>query len=472
MVDVLLRQFEDVVMYLREAQLPFDVLANSNLGAAYEEIKLLHGRLEHVQSMMLAATPTPAHPSPTPSPPQPHQTIARAASSDTGRTAAPTGSPTAAPGIGSYLRSVSSSQLAVFRASSPPPPPLLQQQQQQAASPTPGRPLSTVPFDAASASQLPQSAAHARMGRATLADFDVLRVVGTGTFGTVQLVKHRSSGASYAIKVLDKNRVIATRQLQHLRYERQILAGIAHPFVIAVHCSMQDATNVYLVMDYVPGGELFEYIRRAGRFVEHEARFFAAEIVEALTHLHAFSIMYRDLKPENVLLDTDGHIKLIDFGFAKVMPPTTRAYTMCGTPGECRATSAGCLLSPAFCLLRIYCARGHPVARPRRRRRLVVARHFGVRNVDWRAAVCAQRARQAVRDDCQRRRALPGRRVARRHVAHSRPAQNAAVRATRQHSARRRRHQEPRVLCRRRLEHRGTARPRAANSATADAVQV
>jgi tRNA A-37 threonylcarbamoyl transferase component Bud32 len=471
MVDVLLRQFEDVVMYLREAQLPFDVLANSNLGAAYEEIKLLHGRLEHVQSMMLA-TPTPAHPSPTPSPPQtPQQTIARAASSDGG--AAGGGSPTAAPGIGSYLRSVSSSQLAVFRTGSPPPPPpqLLPPHE---ASPPPARPLSTVPFDAASASQLPQSAAHARMGRATLADFDVLRVVGTGTFGTVQLVKHRSSGASYAIKVLDKNRVIATRQLQHLRYERQILAGIAHPFVIAVHCSMQDATNVYLVMDYVPGGELFEYIRRAGRFVEHEARFFAAEIVEALTHLHAFSIMYRDLKPENVLLDTDGHIKLIDFGFAKVMPPTTRAYTMCGTPGEC--TAGKCLLfahpSRARAPVRIHCARGHPVARPRRRRRLVVARHFGVRNVDRRAAVCAQRARQAVRDDCQRRRALPGRRVARRHVAHSRPAQDAAVRATRQHSARRRRHQEPRVLRRRRLEHRGTARPRAADSATADAVQV
>lgn len=81
-------------------------------------------------------------------------------------------------------------------------------------------------------------------------------------------------------------------------------------------------------MDYVPGGELFEYIRRNGRFSEPDARFFAAEIVEALAHLHAFGVMYRDLKPENVLLDSTGHIKLIDFGFAKVMPSSERTYTM------------------------------------------------------------------------------------------------------------------------------------------------
>jgi protein kinase A len=92
--------------------------------------------------------------------------------------------------------------------------------------------------------------------------------------------------------------------------------------------TLQDATNVNFIMDYVPGGELFEYIRRNGRFVEPDARFFAAEIVEALAHLHAFGVMYRDLKPENVLLDSTGHIKLIDFGFAKVMPSSERTYTM------------------------------------------------------------------------------------------------------------------------------------------------
>jgi hypothetical protein len=368
MVDVLLRQFEDVVLYLREADLPVDVLGNSNLASAYEEIKLLHGRLEHVQQMV-ARSPSPDSQPSTPSPSPKQIALSRSASlqlqqmpraaslsssslshpaspgaiasasasgaggvgAGGGRAGTP-GSPStaaggaaAAPAIAHFLRSVSASghnsqrgsesgRVSVIRSHSPPPV----------------RPMSTQPFDAASAPQVQISSAQPSMQ--TLADFEMQRVIGTGTFGTVQLAVHRASGTQFAIKVLDKNRVIATRQLQHLRYERQILSGISHPFIISVHCSMQDATNVYLVMDYVPGGELFEYIRRAGRFAEHEARFFAAEIVEALTHLHAFSIMYRDLKPENVLLDTTGHIKLIDFGFAKVMPPTARAYTMCGTP--------------------------------------------------------------------------------------------------------------------------------------------
>ena len=170
-----------------------------------------------------------------------------------------------------------------------------------------------------------------RLSPCDLSAFDVGRVLGTGSFGRVSFAKHISSGALVAIKVMSKSEVIRARQVEHVRAERQILGGVDHPFIVAFLGSSQDAQCVRFVLEYVAGGEFFTHLRRAGRFSDDVARFYAAEIVLALEYLHADGIAYRDLKPENLLLDAEGHVKITDFGFAKRVDGA-RTYTLCGTP--------------------------------------------------------------------------------------------------------------------------------------------
>jgi serine/threonine protein kinase len=134
--------------------------------------------------------------------------------------------------------------------------------------------------------------------------------------------------------------VIKLKQIDHVRHERQILADVrGHPFITTLIASFSDHDFLYFLLDYVPGGELFTYLRKFRRFDEDMARFYAAEIVLILEHLHEHQggIAYRDLKPENLLLDGDGHIKLVDFGFAKRLGNNeydhpVETYTLCGTP--------------------------------------------------------------------------------------------------------------------------------------------
>ncbi|KAL0234643.1 hypothetical protein PCE1_001679 [Barthelona sp. PCE] len=163
-----------------------------------------------------------------------------------------------------------------------------------------------------------------------LTDLEQRETIGTGTFGRVRLCQHTLTGKYYALKTLAKAKVAKLRQVEHLKSEYKLLSKISHPFIVNLVASFQDEKNVYLLQEYVPGGELFSHLRKAGRFTEEVARFFAAEIVLALEYLHSQSIVYRDLKPENLLLDSDGHMKICDFGFAKVV--TDRTYTVCGTP--------------------------------------------------------------------------------------------------------------------------------------------
>jgi protein kinase A len=132
------------------------------------------------------------------------------------------------------------------------------------------------------------------------------------------------------MKVLKKHRLIELRQVEHSINERNILARLDHPFIVRLLCTFQDANNLYMIMEYVVGGELFSVLRRAQRFPNDIAKFYAAEVILALEYLHSFNIIYRDLKPENLLVDKDGHIKMTDFGFAKFVPSTTK--TLCGTP--------------------------------------------------------------------------------------------------------------------------------------------
>lgn len=181
-------------------------------------------------------------------------------------------------------------------------------------------------------------------------DFKLVRTLGTGTFARVCLVcpneanpqdnqQHQQPTQFYALKVLRKTEVVKLKQIDHVRHERAILADVAgHPFITSLTASFSDRDSLYMLLDYVPGGEIFSYLRKLRRFDEPTARFYAAEIVLVLEYLHEHQggVAYRDLKPENLLLDAEGHIKLVDFGFAKRLgyqgDRPVETYTLCGTP--------------------------------------------------------------------------------------------------------------------------------------------
>jgi len=163
-----------------------------------------------------------------------------------------------------------------------------------------------------------------------LDQFEQLVTLGTGTFGRVYLVRHRPSGKYYAMKTLKKSEVVRLKQVEHINSEKQILSSIRHPFIVNLYRSFQDDKYLYMLLEYVIGGEMFSHLRRAGRFSNEVTRFYAAEIVLALEYLHSLNIVYRDLKPENLLIDHQGHIKITDFGFSKRVED--RTWTLCGTP--------------------------------------------------------------------------------------------------------------------------------------------
>ena len=136
-----------------------------------------------------------------------------------------------------------------------------------------------------------------------LDDFSILKVIGRGSFGKVYMVKKKSDGAIYAMKTLKKDFVIRTKQVENTKVERDIMQQVNHPFVVKLHFAFQNPEKLYFVCDFLNGGELFYHLCNQIRFSEDRARFYAAEIVLALEHLHENGIIYRDLKPENVLLD-------------------------------------------------------------------------------------------------------------------------------------------------------------------------
>jgi protein kinase A len=155
-------------------------------------------------------------------------------------------------------------------------------------------------------------------------DFELIKTLGTGTFARVWLAKianrkKEDNNKVFALKILRKTDVIRLKQVEHVRNERNVLAAVAgHPFITTMIASFQDTDTLYMLLDYCPGGEVFSYLRRARRFNEPTSQFYAAEIVLILEFLHdKQGVAYRDLKPENILIDAEGHLKLVDFGFAK-----------------------------------------------------------------------------------------------------------------------------------------------------------
>lgn len=155
-----------------------------------------------------------------------------------------------------------------------------------------------------------------------------------GSFGKVFLVREKQSGQLYAMKVLKKDYIFRKNQVEHTMTERSVLGYIHHPFIVGLNMAFQTADKLFFVLDYCSGGELFFHLGKVGQFAEDRAKFYAAQIVLALEYVHKRGVIYRDLKPENVLLDQYGNIRLTDFGLSKegVSDHSSGATSFCGTP--------------------------------------------------------------------------------------------------------------------------------------------
>ncbi|ESL10075.1 protein kinase A catalytic subunit [Trypanosoma rangeli SC58] len=133
-----------------------------------------------------------------------------------------------------------------------------------------------------------------------------------------------------ALKILKKQEVLRMKQVEHILAESSILQELNHPFIVNMLKGFMDNDRLYLLLEFVAGGELFTHLRKAGKFPNDVAKFYSAEVILAFEYLHSSGIVYRDLKPENLLLDEQGNIKITDFGFAKRV--SERTFTLCGTP--------------------------------------------------------------------------------------------------------------------------------------------
>jgi len=177
------------------------------------------------------------------------------------------------------------------------------------------------------------------MGSLSLESFKLGVTLGTGSFGRVRFAEYKDDPSRVcAIKMLKKTEVVRLQQVEHMLAEKAILEAISrgtdglqqHPFIVNLFATFQDTRYLYMVLEYVNGGEFFTHLRRQGRLENNPARFYSASVVTIFAHLHKEDIIYRDLKPENLLLDHQGYLKITDFGFAKKV--LFKTYTLCGTP--------------------------------------------------------------------------------------------------------------------------------------------
>ena len=260
-----------------------------------------------------------------------------------------------------------------------------------------------------------------------LEDFELLKVLGRGSFGKVMLVRYKRDGKKYAMKILKKKAIIARNQVEHTKAERKILESLQHPFLMTLRFAFQSTEKLYFVLDYYQGGELFFHLKNQRRFPETIARLFVAEIALALGHLHSLGVVYRDLKPENILLDDLGHVCLTDFGLSKDLDYSDKSHTFCGTPEY---------LAPE-----IVAGLGHNQGGG-----LVESGHTAVRADSGHTAVLLDQRERDVQQDPTRRAALPSFPLRRLQERHHRSAQSRPYQATRSQRTRRGGHQGHAIL--------------------------
>lgn len=170
----------------------------------------------------------------------------------------------------------------------------------------------------------------------TLADFALLSVIGEGGTSLVYLAQKKSSGCPVALKQIAKADLSSSKQVSRVHAEKDILSKMNHPLVVKFYGCFQDLENLYIGLEFMPGGDLYGWLARRVTLNTVETRFYAAEIAAVLFYIHSQGIVYRDLKAENILIGSTGHIKLTDFGLAKKLLPGERTFSLCGTP-QCMA---------------------------------------------------------------------------------------------------------------------------------------
>ena len=164
-------------------------------------------------------------------------------------------------------------------------------------------------------------------------DFDPLYLIGTGSLGKVILVRYKKNKNIYAMKELSKSKIKINKQEENSKSERDLMIELTSPFILNIKFAFQDETKLYIVSEFLQGGDMFYHMHHSTiNFTESTVKFYIIELILAIEFLHENNVIYRDLKPENILMNSEGHIKISDFGLSKKLEnQKDKAYTLCGT---------------------------------------------------------------------------------------------------------------------------------------------